>query len=426
MDMARSRWHPAPMHRRTRSRTIGWAALAALISLLAVLPATAGAARSKAKTRAVMLVGNNWDGTADVIDLKTLKRVKRLNVIPDRAERMTEITLNPVKLVFFLAIRNQIGEGHDQLVDDMFASKDGRVIYVSRPSFADVIALDVRTQKIRWRTPVDGNRSDHMAISPDGRRLLVSASTANKVHVLDTRTGAKVGSFPSGDTPHESNFSEDGKRIYHASIGRVYTPTDSFLLDTSKGERIFEVIDAKTLQVRRRWDMGEEIARHGITAASSVRPMAIHPKERWLYVQLSFFSGFAEYDLKARRVKRMALLPLRGRGVDLKREDYPLDSAHHGLAMNPQGTKLCAAGTISDYAAIVRRAPLTVQRIVPTGRKPYWSETTDDGRYCFVSNSESRSVSVISWKTAKEVKRIGVGEHPQRMRPGRIRTELLR
>jgi hypothetical protein len=33
---------------------------------------------------------------------------------------------------------------------------------------------------------------------------------------------------------------------------------------------------------------------------------------------------------------------------------------------------------------------------------------------------------VISFRTAKEVARITVGDHPQRMRPGTVRSSLLR
>jgi len=87
-----------------------------------------------------------------------------------------------MRLGFFLAIRQEVGEGNDQYTDDMFTSHDGRFVFVSRPSFADVVGIDLGTKKIVWRFPMEGQRSDHMAISPDGTRLLVSDSTANKVH----------------------------------------------------------------------------------------------------------------------------------------------------------------------------------------------------------------------------------------------------
>ena len=117
-----------------------------------------------------------------------------------------------------------------------------------------------------------------MAISPDGTRLLVSASTARKVHALDTRTGKIVGSFESGDQPHENNYSADGSKIFHASIGTVFTPTDDPLLDATKGDRWFEIVDAKTLQVLRRLDMGKKLAEAGYPGMSSaVRPMARRP-----------------------------------------------------------------------------------------------------------------------------------------------------
>src|SRR3712207_9371138 len=51
-----------------------------------------------------------------------------------------------------------VGEGNDQFVDDMFSSPDGRFLYVSRPSFADVVGIDLATQRIVWRAKVDGYR----------------------------------------------------------------------------------------------------------------------------------------------------------------------------------------------------------------------------------------------------------------------------
>jgi YVTN family beta-propeller protein len=392
--------------------------------MAAVLPAAAGAA-APAKTRDVLYVGNNWDGTADVVDPYTFQVLARINIIPDIEERLAEIQADPERLAYYLAIRELVGEGHDQYVDDMFSSHDGRHLYVSRPSLADVVAFDLRTREIVWRAKVDGNRADHMAISPDGTRLLVSASTARVVDVIDTATGQIVGRFPSGDQPHENNYSRDGRLIYHASIGSVYTPLDEPAFDATKGERIFEIVDADTLQVLRRIDMGQKLDEFGEPDMSgAVRPMALAPDERYLYFQVSFFHGFVEYDLQEDRVLRLAHLPLSEEAAGMRREQYLLDSAHHGLAMNPEGTKLCAAGTMSDYAAIVDRASFGYT-IAAHGEKPYWSTNSADGRYCFVSFSGDDAVSVISYDTEQEIARIPVGDHPQRMRTGRLEVGLL-
>ncbi|MGH2978445.1 MAG: YncE family protein, partial [Solirubrobacterales bacterium] len=170
-------------------------AFAASVALASASPAAA----APSKVAPVLFVGNNWDGTADVIkqggtpNRPTFARVARLNIIPDIQERMVEILTDPVRLGYFLAIREVVGEGHDQFVDDMFSSKDGRLLVVSRPSLADVIGLDLNTGAIVWRFRVDGQRSDHMAMSPDGTRVAVSASTGNVVHILDTFTGQEVG-----------------------------------------------------------------------------------------------------------------------------------------------------------------------------------------------------------------------------------------
>ncbi|MDX6715766.1 MAG: hypothetical protein QOH30_2324 [Baekduia sp.] len=390
------------------------------VAALALAAGAPPAGAQAATTRDVVMVGNNWDGTADVLDGHTFQRLTRFDVVPDLAERMAEIRSDPARLAYFLAIRQEIGEGHDQFVDDIFTSPDGRYAYVSRPSLADVAAFDLVTKQIVWRVRVDGQRSDHMALSADGQRLLVSASTARVVDVIDTAKGAIVDRIESGDTPHESNFSKDGTKIFHASIGTVYTPLDAPELDATKGDRWFEVIDAKTYKVLKRLDMGKILRDYGFpNMSSAVRPMTLSPDERFLYFQVSFFHGFVEFDLQQDKPTRLAMLPLSDAAQQLRRDEYVLDSAHHGLAMNGAGTKLCVAGTMSDYAAVVDRATFNTQ-IAAQGQKPYWATNSVDGKHCLVSFSGDDRVGVISYADAKEVASIPVGDHPQRMRTGRM------
>ncbi|HKH41798.1 MAG TPA: PQQ-binding-like beta-propeller repeat protein [Solirubrobacterales bacterium] len=375
----------------------------------------------------MVFAGNNWDGTADVLRFTppsksrpaSFSRIARLNIIPDRDQRMQEILTNPQRLAYFLAIRQLVGEGHDQFVDDMYSTKDGSHLIVSRPSFADVVSIDIPTGQIAWRFAVDGQRSDHMAISPDGKHVAVSASTGNVVHVLDSATGQEAWRFPSGDSPHENTYSRDGSRIYHASIGLVYTPLDQPLLDSTKGDRRFAIVDTNTHQVLKTLDMGEKLAEAGYpNMSAAVRPMALSPDEQSVYFQVSFFHGFVEYDFARDRVTRVANLP---KFTNEPRENYLLDSAHHGIAMNGAGTKLCVAGTMDDYAAIVSRQTFS-HSLIHAGEKPYWSTNSTDGEYCFVSWSGTDSLSAISYDTEREVARIQVGEHPQRVRNGVVRT----
>jgi len=399
--------------------------VAAAVATLAVGAGPAGARTKADATRDVVMVGNNWDGTADVLDGHSFQRLTRFNVVPDLAERMAEIQADPVRLAYFLAIRQEIGEGHDQLVDDIFTSPDGRYAYVSRPSLADVVAIDLSTKKIAWRVRVDGQRADHMALSADGARLLVSASTARVVDVIDTARGEIVARIDSGDSPHESNFSKDGTKIFHASIGTVYTPLDAPELDATKGDRWFEVIDAKTYKVLKRLDMGQILRDYGFPDMSSaVRPMALSPDERFLYFQVSFFHGFVEFDLQQDRPTRLAMLPVSAEAQKLRRDEYVLDSAHHGLAMNAAGTKLCVAGTMSDYAAIVDRATFTTQ-IAAHGQRPYWATDSVDGEHCLVSFAGDDRVEVLSYADGSEVASVPVGDHPQRMRVGKMREADL-
>ncbi|QKW59399.1 YncE family protein [Streptomyces sp. NA03103] len=397
-------------------------AVAAALALTAAAPAaTASAAPdARADLREVMFVGNNWDGTADVIrSTGDFARIGRIDVVPDRAERMAEINADPIKWIYFQAIRNGVGEGHDQLVDDMYSTPDGTSVVVSRPSFADVVSVDLATGDIDWRFPVSGYRSDHMAVSPDGTRVAVSASTSNTVHVLDIETGEQVGSFATGDKPHENIFTRDGKYIWNMSIGEVNTALDAPWLDWTKGDRRITIVDARTYERVRVVDMRERLDAIGLGDHSdAVRPAVFSPDESKLYFQVSFFNGFFEYDVATDRITRTKTLP-KNPATSEDRTTWVNDSRHHGLSMSPDGAKICVAGTMDDYATVVDRDTLQEGPLV-SAAKPYWATVSGDGTHCVVSESGADRVTAIDFATGGKSVSVPVGDHPQRVRIGHV------
>lgn len=434
-----------------------------LAPAVASTPASPAAARP-ASLREVMFVGNNWAGTASIIDADSFEVLKRgVNLIPDKAEELNRIYLNPVALAFYLVIKAGPGEGHDQYVDDMFTTPDGRFLAVSRPSFADVVWIDIAkavagapaAEVVVREQQMDGYRTDHMGLSPDGRRLLVSDSTSAKVieysmvdETLPDGTAVTMGqrlrTFPTGETPHENNFTPDGARIFHASIGKVYTPGDypelGAVHDLAKGNRWFQIVRSSDFAITERWEMGKELAEAGYPGMSAaVRPMAIAPGERFVYFQVSYFHGLVEFDTQAPDLNGKVdystaaipeprvgavrrVIPLPNRVPNMLREQYVNDSAHHGLSINEDGDTLCVAGTMDDYAALVDRTTMqpTFFDTATTGHsygKPYWTTEGDD-ETCWVSLSEADSVAVLDTRTKQEVAYLEVGDHPQRIRRG--------
>jgi len=402
--------NPAP---RRRAAIAGLALLAAV--LVPIKPAAAAPTLQE-----VMFVGNNWDGTVDIIRSSgTYAKLGRLNVVPDKSQRLLEIYLNPVKLAYYLGVQQGPGEGHDQLVDDMYTTPDGTALVASRPSFADVVSIDLRTGALRWRFPVSGYRADHMAVSPDGTRVAVSASTSNTVHVLDINTGRQVGSFGAGDKPHENIFTRDGRYLWNMSIGEVNTSLDDPWLDWTKGDRHITIADAHTFQVVRTIDMRPRLDAFGRSDLSNaVRPAVFTPDERTLYFQVSFFNGIVEYDVGGDRITRVRELS-KNPATSPDRTTWVNDSRHHGLSMSPDGAKLCVAGTMDDYATIVDRASLQEGALVPAS-KPYWATVSGDGRDCVISESGADQVTAISFATGQKVASVPVGDHPQRVRIGHI------
>jgi hypothetical protein len=94
----------------------------------------------------VVLVGNNWAGTVAAFDPTSFRILAVIDVVPDWDERIKEIKSSLTRKAAFDLIRQVAGEGHNQLVDDVFTSRDGRFLFASEEDRVAVISFESETE----------------------------------------------------------------------------------------------------------------------------------------------------------------------------------------------------------------------------------------------------------------------------------------
>jgi DNA-binding beta-propeller fold protein YncE len=373
--------------------------------------AQAPALASTSGTRNVLLVGNAVAGTVSFVDGSSYANLGSFSVIPDLQQVFAGWT--PVQWAnYAIAVADEAtvdpSVGGVRYIDDFAVSPDGTVLYVSRANLDDVAAFNLETHKELWVSPADGIHADHLALSPDGRQLVVSATTSQVADVYDAAAGKREGTFPTGTYPHQNQYTADGKYIYNESIGTTALP---YALSALKGQLQLEKVDAATLKVVKVW-----------TFPYGLRPFVIAPDGTTMYADLSYLNGFIKYDLNTSQTLATVSQPFSASAAAKSKDSYPQNSAHHGIALSGDGTRLCDVGTIDDYTKIVSTSTLATSATVtyPAGSIPYWAATSADGSYCFVALSAADAVSAISYATGQEVARIPVGNFPQRERVAQV------
>lgn len=371
----------------------------ALVLALAIAPA--------AHAREVMLVANAEGGTVSVVDAQSFKGLREIDVLPDgpNAEPGQD---DPAQAL----LGQQIVEaaGGSNYAQDVDVSPDGRTLYVSRGHRGDVSAFELTTGRQLWKVPIPGLRSDHMTISEDGSRLYVSALTDDRVHVIDTARHVIVGSFATGQWPHDNHLSHDGRHLYNGSIGNIVAPREGREAPPAQPYRL-TIVDPKTLA-----PIDSHVFDRGI------RPYTLTHDEKRMYAQLSEFHGVIEYGLPERRVLRSRELPI---DPGVTEDDYDFEAPHHGLALTPDERTLCLAGRASDYVALVSTATMEPTAIIDVDDAPGWAAIDAGGRHCFVPNTRADTLSVIGLAERRELARVKMGDGPKQLEPALLPEEVV-
>jgi YVTN family beta-propeller protein len=351
------------MNVRNRLRLI-----AIFLAALCVLRASAGNAETEGKEH-VYIVNTNG-GTVSVVSIPEHEVVGTIEVGP--------------------------------LVDDLEISKDGRILYVNRMQSmghplsegicdsGEIIAFDTETEEELWRAPTEG-WPHHPKLSADDRLLFVPLFDQMYIEIFDTAQRRSVGKFPAMLGSHGMKLSPDGKRLYVGSM-----LADLLII----------------------YDLENEYRPVGVLPfRDGVRPFAFTQDEGTLFVQLSWLHGFEVVDMESGE-KRRVDLPELPEGTETP-EVFP-HTYNHGLALTPDEKLLFAAGSVANYVCVYMLPELELAATIPVGTDPNWIEFDEAGRFAYVSNRGSNDLSVIDVEKLEEIKRLPLGQYPQRLEVARI------
>jgi YVTN family beta-propeller protein len=281
--------------------------------------------------------------------------------------------------------------------DDVIAAHDGRTVYANRVQgmghplskrageSGEIVAVSTANEEVLWRTDLAG-WLQHLALSPDDRRLFVALYDRLGIDVLDTESHKVIRRLPAALGSHGMKLSPDGRRLY---VGSMFMD-------------LLLVIDLET---------GKPVKR--IPFKDAVRPFAFTRDEKRMYVQLSRLHGFEVVDLDKAKVIERVELPALPPGTKLP-EFFP-NTYNHGLALSPDEKLLFASGSVGNYVCVYTQPELKLIKTIPVGKDPNWIVFSKDGRRAFVSNRGSDTVSVLDVDQLIEMKQIPVGKYPQRM-----------
>lgn len=361
-------------------------------------------------TRDVMFTSCARDGAVTLIDAHSLETYGTVDVYPDPGSE------DPASDVVDDVEPNIINSfARQNYLEHANVSPDGRTLYAARGHAGDVTAVNIATGEKLWETELEGARADHQVISTDGRYLFTSDLSTDHIDKIDTRTGTIVGRAPARDLPHGNHYHElpafgGNPMLVNGSLGNMVAD-DSQTGDPMQHQLSF--IDPETMLPLRRVDFEE-----------GVRPIAITGDGRKVYVQISYFHGFHEYDVVTDEVTRTMELP-KTDAVPESESDYPLQSAHHGIGLSSDDEYIAVAGTTSNVVFIVRRSDLTLLETIDVGVHPYWVQTGPTGDRAFVPVRGENEVITIDYESQTVIGRTETDRQPHVTEYSEVPTEVL-
>ena len=233
-------------------------------------------------------------------------------------------------------------------------------------------AIDTATDKVKHSIEV-GKMPHGLALTPDGRQLLVAVFGTSKVAFVDTATNQVVGQVPV-PSPHNIAISPDGQTAYVAA--------------QKQGETALVILD-----VHKKMQVG------AVPLDKAPRALTFSPDGKALY--------FTQAGLDAVQVLNTASHKLVGQ--------VAVGASPHQPLVTPDGKNVLVVIQGPGELAILNPATDTIRTTVPVGQMPHWIALTPNGHTAYVTNEKDNDLSVVDLATHKVTATIPLGQAPRKI-----------
>ena len=245
------------------------------------------------------------------------------------------------------------------------SARTGR-LYVT--TLGRIACFDLLTDRLLWDKQPEGG-CDRLAVSPDGRQLVVPSFEGPHWNVLDAATGETTAKIVTNSGAHNTIYPDDGRRVYLAGLR---SPLLSIADPASN--RVVKTIGP---------------------FSNSIRPFTVNAAQTRCYVNVNELLGFEVGNIttgeKLHRVVVQGVSP----GL-VKRHGCP----SHGIGLTPDGRELwvCDGHNQAVHVFDATVDPPAQKSSIAVRDQPGWISFSIDGRRAYPSTGE-----VFDVKTKKRV-----------------------
>ncbi len=238
---------------------------------------------------------------------------------------------------------------------------DGKKLVVSSPKESSVYVFDTRTGKQLGRVKCD-KASKGLKITPDGKEVYVSNEGADTISVIDLTAMKVVATIPTDDMPHNVRFTRNGNIAYVTLQGGAGLG----VINTHK-RKITKVIPTPGINNPHNLDLSQDESLAFIRDVSGL---------------------VGVLDLNSGKIKKVIKV---GKG-------------HAGIDVIPSGKLVFTGAIADDIVTVIDANTLETVKQIKVGFGPHGVRASKDNRWLYVSITADDQFTVIDTQTLEVVK----------------------